>query len=199
MASIKINGATNGSVTLAAPATGSDVTLTLPGGTGTDGQVIATNGSGSLSFVNPGKILQVVRNTNSVSRETTSTSFVDVTGMTVTITPKKADSNILLIAAGPYNIFFTSSGASNYGYLQITDSSDNAISGVESMEAGLANFSGSNTMQLFFPFVVMAYTTAGSTSSRTYKLRFKTQTAPTTVRLRMGDATGQMYAIEVGA
>lgn len=32
---LKINGATNGSVTLAAPATGSDVTLTLPSSTGT--------------------------------------------------------------------------------------------------------------------------------------------------------------------
>lgn len=32
---VKINGATNGSVTLAAPATGSDVTLTLPAATGT--------------------------------------------------------------------------------------------------------------------------------------------------------------------
>lgn len=32
---VKINGATSGSVTLAAPATGSDVTLSLPSGTGT--------------------------------------------------------------------------------------------------------------------------------------------------------------------
>ena len=32
---VKINGATSGSVTLAAPATGSDVTLTLPGATAT--------------------------------------------------------------------------------------------------------------------------------------------------------------------
>ena len=32
---VKINGATNGSVTLAAPATGSDVTLTLPAASGT--------------------------------------------------------------------------------------------------------------------------------------------------------------------
>ena len=32
---VKINGATSGSVTLAAPATGSDVTLTLPGSSGT--------------------------------------------------------------------------------------------------------------------------------------------------------------------
>jgi hypothetical protein len=32
---VKINGATSGSVTLAAPATGTDVTLTLPGSTGT--------------------------------------------------------------------------------------------------------------------------------------------------------------------
>jgi hypothetical protein len=35
MSSIKLKGDTNGSVTLAAPATGSDVTLTLPATAGT--------------------------------------------------------------------------------------------------------------------------------------------------------------------
>lgn len=44
---VKINGTTSGSVTLAAPATGSDVTLTLPGSAGT---VALTTGAG-LQFI----------------------------------------------------------------------------------------------------------------------------------------------------
>ena len=51
---IKLNGSTAGSVALDAPAstTGSaDITFKLPVADGTDGQIIKTNGSGQLSFV----------------------------------------------------------------------------------------------------------------------------------------------------
>lgn len=54
--SIKLKGSTDGSVTLQAPAdtspTGTDKTFTLPTADGTSGQVLSTNGSGALSFVN---------------------------------------------------------------------------------------------------------------------------------------------------
>lgn len=51
---IKLNGATSGSVELGVPATvsGGDVTLTLPTADGSAGQVLSTNASGALSFVN---------------------------------------------------------------------------------------------------------------------------------------------------
>jgi hypothetical protein len=45
-----------------------------------------------------GKILQIVRATDSTNRSTTSTSFADVTGMSVTITPQKSTSSILVLA-----------------------------------------------------------------------------------------------------
>ena len=55
---LKLNGSTDGSVSLQAPAdtspTGTDKTFTLPTADGTSGQVLATNGSGALSFANPG-------------------------------------------------------------------------------------------------------------------------------------------------
>jgi hypothetical protein len=51
--SIKLNGATSGSVELDVPdAIGSDIGFTLPGADGSTGQVLSTNGSGGLSFVN---------------------------------------------------------------------------------------------------------------------------------------------------
>jgi hypothetical protein len=52
--SIKLNGATSGSVELGVPdaVTGGDVTLTLPPNDGSAGQVLSTNGAGALSFVN---------------------------------------------------------------------------------------------------------------------------------------------------
>ena len=49
--SIKLNGATNGSVELDVPAAiGSDIGFTLPGADGSAGQVLQTNGSGAFSF-----------------------------------------------------------------------------------------------------------------------------------------------------
>ena len=47
---LRLKGQTSGYVELAAPATAADNTLTLPNGNGTNGQVLATNGSGTLSF-----------------------------------------------------------------------------------------------------------------------------------------------------
>lgn len=50
---ITMLGAVNGSVTIGAPATGSDVTYYLPGTDGTTGQALVTNGSGSLTWATP--------------------------------------------------------------------------------------------------------------------------------------------------
>ena len=47
---LRLKGQTTGYVELAAPATAASNTLTLPNGNGTNGQVLATNGSGTLSF-----------------------------------------------------------------------------------------------------------------------------------------------------
>jgi hypothetical protein len=51
---LKLNGSTNGSVSIDAPAdtspSGTDVTLTLPTSAGSSGQYLQTNGSGTLSW-----------------------------------------------------------------------------------------------------------------------------------------------------
>ena len=47
---LRLKGQTTGYVELAAPASAADNTLTLPNGNGTNGQVLTTNGSGTLSF-----------------------------------------------------------------------------------------------------------------------------------------------------
>ena len=48
---VKINGATSGSVTLAAPATGSDVTLTLPAAAGTVATTAYADTAGGLQLI----------------------------------------------------------------------------------------------------------------------------------------------------
>ena len=136
-----------------------------------------------------GKVLQVVRATDVTSRVTTSTSYVDVTGMAVTITPQKATSSILIVATA---YFQTSSASAAYSTIQITDSSNTAISGSQAVDVGL-NSSTANFNQL----VLVGWATPGSVASVTYKLRFKTPAG--TCTLNNSTQTGQVLAIEVSA
>ena len=48
---LRLNGSTSGYVEIEAPAAAGSNTLVLPTGNGTSGQVLSTNGSGALSFV----------------------------------------------------------------------------------------------------------------------------------------------------
>jgi len=67
----------------------SNITGTLPTGNG---------GTGATSFA-PGKVLQVVSDTTTDTTTVGSTTFTDVTNLSVSITPAATSSKILLIAS----------------------------------------------------------------------------------------------------
>jgi len=136
-----------------------------------------------------GKILQIVRATDATLRTTTSTSFVDA-NISVTITPQKNNSAILLI----HSSVAQTQAANGLLRLQITDNSNNAISGSELRTLG--DLSGSETIT---SFTAIAYATPATTSPITYKVRFRTGNAANTARLINDENTGQMFAIEVSA
>jgi hypothetical protein len=140
-----------------------------------------------------GKILQIVRATDSTQRSTTSTTFVDVTGMSVTITPTKSDSAILLMATFNGEAARASAGDAR-GIWIITDSSNNSISGAQ--ESRIGDTTGTT---ITFAPALFAYATPATTSEVTYKLRFRSQAAGTTVYCYNNLQTGQMFAIEVSA
>jgi hypothetical protein len=135
-----------------------------------------------------GKILQIVRATDSTTRSTTSTTYVDAS-LSATITPQKSDSAVLLIATG----YGSASGSANLVRLQITDSSNTAISGAQETTFGQNT---ANTER--FGYALFAYATPATTSAVTYKLRFRTNTG-CTAALNNADNTGQLFAIEVSA
>ena len=56
---IQFNNTGTGTVTLASPSSGT-VNLTLPSADGTNGQVIQTNGSGTLSFTTMATVSDVI-------------------------------------------------------------------------------------------------------------------------------------------
>ena len=78
-----------GTVTLLAPSTSTNRTLTLPDVTGT----VALQGGAGV-----GKVLQVVQAIKTDAQSTTSTSPVDITGLSISITPSSTSSKILVMA-----------------------------------------------------------------------------------------------------
>tara|TARA_R110000772_G_scaffold215287_1_gene325736 strand:+ start:106 stop:708 length:603 start_codon:yes stop_codon:yes gene_type:complete len=91
--SITPNPSGSGVFTISSPATNTDRTLTLPDEAGT---IITTAGVPS-SAMPAGSVLQVVQaRKTDTTWSTTSTSFVAVTGLSVTLTPASASSKFLV-------------------------------------------------------------------------------------------------------
>jgi hypothetical protein len=136
-----------------------------------------------------GKILQIVRATDETRRTTTSLSFVDGS-ISVTITPQKDTSNIILI-----HQCVSSQGVSGtrYASVQITDSSNTALSGAQDNIFGI-----NTTTSVYHVLTQIGYASPATTSAVTYKVRFKSDSG-TTVGLENASSTGQLFAIEVSA
>jgi hypothetical protein len=93
MSIVKIQGNASGTgeFTLASPNGNTNRTITLPDATGT---LDRTNRAGN--------VLQVIQTVKTDTFSTSSTSKVDITGMSVSITPTSASSKILVIASINY-------------------------------------------------------------------------------------------------
>jgi hypothetical protein len=109
--------------------------------------------------------------------------------MSVTITPQKSTSSILLIATG-----IGQSSTNVFGNFRISDSSDNAIDGAEE---GWINVNGTHSA-IQHIITMIGWDTPATTSAVTYKLRFSAPGGGT-VTLYNQIRTGQMFAIEVSA
>jgi hypothetical protein len=147
-----------------------------------------------------GKIMQIVRATDSTERTTTSTSFTDVTGMSVTITPQKSNSAVLIVATFFAQVLWTS-GDLGIAYYQISDSSNNGISGASLCRVGSNNLSGTSQRSFNVQQNLLAYSTPATENATTYKMRFRCETGGSGLQalLRNDEVAGQLYAIEVSA
>jgi hypothetical protein len=137
-----------------------------------------------------GKILQIVRATDATDRITNSSSYVDAS-ISVTITPQKSDSAVILIWIA--NTQIETNG--DYGQYRITDASDNAISGASNRFIGAAAIG--NLFEI--DMTLIGYATPATTSAVTYKGRFGRNFGTGFIKLQNATNTGQLYAIEVSA
>jgi hypothetical protein len=101
--SLVLQSSGGGQITIQEPATASNFTATLPASTGT----ILTTTSPKA-----GNVIQVVQTVKSDTFSTSSTSYTDVTGLSVSITPTSSSSKILVLVnmtcgMGADYVFFT--------------------------------------------------------------------------------------------
>jgi hypothetical protein len=119
--SLILQGSTSGSVTLQEPAVAGTTVLDLPATSGnvvvdsatqtlTNKSIVATQLTGTIAAARlpAGSVLQVVSAAKTDTFSTTSTSYTDITGLSVTLTPTSSSSKFLIyffLCAGNQNIF----------------------------------------------------------------------------------------------
>jgi hypothetical protein len=158
--SIILQSSGGGSITVQEPATASNFTQTLPASTGT----VLTTGSPQS-----GGVIQVVSTTKTDTFSSTSTSLVDITGLSVSITPKFATSKILV----SYHVMGgQDTGSSQYVFVQLVrgstaisvGSSGGAFNATGQMYAG-------NSSDIVFRDSQTFLDSPATTSATTYKLQ----------------------------
>lgn len=179
MSQVKVTGNASGTgtLTIAAPNTNSDYTLTLPAATGN----ILT--SATTTGFPAGSVLQVVQGTIASGTTTTSTSFVD-TGLTVSITPSSSSSKIMVIACCT-NVLNDGSNKIEFQLLRGASVLQLSVWGANVRTDGAVPFSYLDS--------------PATTSSTTYKVQFRTQNAATTAYISNSNNISSIVAMEIAA
>jgi hypothetical protein len=175
-------GATGtGTVTLLAPVTNTNQTLTLPDATGT----VAVQGGAGV-----GKVLQVVSANLSVEQSTTSSSFVTTT-LAASITPSSLSSKIYIIVNGNLDC-----DSSQTAIATIFRSATNLGNG----NAGLGSvFASPSPSTRVVASIGMSFLDSPSTTSATTYTVFYRASNAATIRWAQGSTTSTITLMEIAA
>ena len=168
------------------------------------GMILASGQSIPKAALPTGSVLQVISTAKTDTFSTSSTSFVDITGLSISITPTSSTSKILIMFSVPAS---SSSGAG--WYLNLVRNSTNII---------VADTAGSRVSSTVSSYIApsqqsfsMAYQyldSPATTSSTTYKLQlraqsgftaFVNQTATDTNNADYNRATASLTVMEIAA
>lgn len=182
--SIKIDdGSGNYTILTNAGSLGSDKTITLPNTTGT---VALT----SDSF---GKVLQVVSATSSTAQDTTSTSYVDITNLSVSITPSSSSNDILILYTDTTRTTRTSDVSSGTVFVQLLRDSTS----IAEKQASIYNSAGGNgSNSIVQGEAISELDSPSTTSAITYKMQMKASSS-TTISSQFGNSTASLIAMEI--
>mgnify|MGYP001311426839 CR=1 FL=1 len=191
MSSIKLKHSGGNSVIIAAPSSNpaSDRTITLP--SNADGTMLTTT--------NPkaGNIIQVVQQEFTGSFQTASTSFVDITSASVTITPTHAN-NKILVMVNLDSDYVAGTNALRVIYTQLLR--DSTL--VDKKAYYLGHGTSSNGYSYYgTPIDMLELDSPNTTSAITYKVQGKTDSGSDNAYFRVNMVSGQcasrLIAMEV--
>jgi hypothetical protein len=186
MSTVKANtvtaSTTNGNVSIVGNGTGKvtlgDGNLIFPDADGTSGQVIQTDGSGTLSFGDvSAAIAQVVSSQKTDTFTTTSTSYVDIPSLSVSITPSSASNKIFVVATLALGAAYYQA----YGRL-LRDATPIAVGDAAGSRDATAlgwstNLSTSNDVYSIVTQPIVILDSPATTSATTYKLQTRAYSA----------------------
>jgi hypothetical protein len=183
MASIVVAGDTSGTVTLAAPAVSGTTTLTLPTTSGTvltsASSIPTSQLSGSISAASlpTGSVLQVVQTvkTDTYSAAPGSSTWTDITGLSVSITPSSASNKVM--------VFLSVHGSTaNLSYVRLVRDSTAIGVGETSgsrISCTVGNFSNAGDTNRCYEWGTNFLDSPATTSSTTYKLQLLCESSNT--------------------
>jgi len=166
--------------------TGSGVTV--------DGVLIKDGGIASSYITGgTGKILQVVSATSSTAQDTTSTSYVDITNLSVAITPSSTDNDILILYTDTTRTTRTNDVSSGTVTVQLLrDSTSIAVK-----QASFYNSAGGNgSNSIVQGEAISELDSPSTTSAITYKMQMKASSS-TTISSQYGNSTASIIAMEI--
>jgi len=181
--SIVLQGSTSGSVTLQEPAVAGTTVLTLPAVSGT---LITTASSGQSipkAALPTGSVLQVVSTTKVDVTSSTSATYADITGMSVSITPTSATSKILVM----FSANTSDSAGTNNTLLRLVRNSTNLAVGTEGTSNNGTNFIRVPDNLTVYCACMNFLDSPATTSSTTYKLQWVVPTGTIYLNRRGSD------------
>ena len=159
--SIILQGSTSGSVTLQEPAVAGTTVLTLPAVSGT---VLTTTSPKA------GNVIQVVYAQTTTRTVGSSTSYVDISGLTASITPSSSSSKILVLVNGSFGSA-SSTGAESPCSVNLVRGSTQVYELTRAMDLRAGTASGESNFYFNGGFTYLD--SPATTSSTTYKCQVK--------------------------
>ncbi len=198
MADIIVAGNTSGSITIAAPAVAGSGVLTLPTGTDTligkattdtltNKSIAASQLTGTIAAaaLPAGTVLQVVSTTKTDTFTGTSSTYIDLTGMSVTITPRSASNKILV----SYSVNRSASVAAQSSIQILRDSTAICIGDAAGSRTRATTAPYPSSADAISSSITSAMTfldSPATTSATTYKLQTRSDAATTIYINRSG-------------
>jgi len=173
MSKVAITGNASGTgvFTVASPNSNVDRVLTLPDESGTVD-----------TLQRSGNVIQVISATITDKLSTTSTSYVDVTGLTVSITPSRSSNKILILGSVNYSVSLTTQNT----FIRLVRDGLSIGNGADDICFGgrMGTTAGVQTGSINY------YDSPATTSTVVYKFQFRNFTSSTSRINQRGDTGG---------